>query len=658
MDEGKMGKPRLQARNRKSKGGMHMDLFHFPISFALISVGLAAAQNGSGGFRYLEYPDVRPGKVLKAIKTLDPATGRIEARVYEDGSELGASIAQLEQGQAAVRASRNGKLGEGLAAALPNLNPNDKVKVSIHLKHPPIYYPDKTRVSRDEARAASIAVAALPPTVNLGAFMRRYGFLNLATRGNNIAEGELTRIQIESLKNDADIGAVDIQSDDSPMSPELSTLAASAYNPSPVPSSSGAGVRAATFENGLTASFLSCIGVNPAAWDANITGDQYQIRHANAGFTCLVRMAPSASFYHRSTVTFDGTGDINYLINNGIQSASSAWGRGGKNPYRSTYSEFLVMDDFAYRYPYPVFINGTGNAGSAYEVNWQCYNALNVGNVRHTNNSTYELTDCTQTKNPPPTYGSCISGTGPDCAGDREMPYVVIPGTPYSGSEFSTTCLGGADALNCGTSWSAAIGNGLVADVISADSRMVSWPEKVRAAIILTAHNVDGGHWSTVTDGRDGSGAVSGADAVAFAQSYTSVSPGNSAVEKGMGTGSLYGSDFGAGNKRFNFYVPNPKPSGKHMRAVVTWDSNPIVGGSTNALSDLDLVVQKNGGVQSSTSWDGNVEVVDIAASDLSAGGSYYIDINPAINRIPTSGARTNFFYYAIAWGWVKDHAD
>jgi hypothetical protein len=169
---------------------------------------------------------------------------------------------------------------------------------------------------------------------------------------------------------------------------------------------------------------------------------------------------------------------------------------------------------------------------------------------------------------------------------------------------------------------------------------------------------VDGGNWTIGGDERDGTGTASGAAAVAFAQSHTSVSPDNSAVEKGMGTGSIYASDFSSGSKRFNYLVPNPKPSGKHLRAVLTWDSNPVVGGNTNALSDLDLVVQKNGGSQGSASWDSNIEVVDVSASDLTAGGSYYIDVSLFANRIPASGSRTNFFYYAIAWTWVKDHAD
>ncbi len=315
------------------------------------------------------------------------------------------------------------------------------------------------------------------------------------------------------------------------------------------------------------------------------------------------------------------------------------------------------MDDFAYRYPYPVYVTGSANAGYSYETNWQSYNAISVGNVRHTNGSTYELADCTQTKNPPPVYGSCISGSGANCAGDREMPYIVVPGIPSTGTDFASTCLEGSGTVACGTSWSAPVGNGIAADVISADSRLSGWPEKVRATMILTAQNVDGGDWASGTDGRDGSGVVSGSEAVSFAQNHTTVSVGNTAVEKGMMASSMYASDFSAGNKRFNYLVPNPKPSGMHLRAVLTWDSNPVVGGGTNALSDLDLIVQYNGSTRSSASWDNNVEVVDIAASEVTAGSSYYIDVSPYSNRIPASGSRTNYFYYSVAWTWVKDHA-
>jgi hypothetical protein len=310
------------------------------------------------------------------------------------------------------------------------------------------------------------------------------------------------------------------------------------------------------------------------------------------------------------------------------------------------------MDNMAYTYPYPVFVNPSGNSGYAYEVNWQCYNCLNVGNVRHTSNSYYEMADCTQTKNPPPRYGSCISGSGSNCAGDREMPHIVAPGIPSSGSDFATTCLEGSGTPVCGTSYSAPVANGMAANAIAADSRLISWPEKVRAALILTAQNVESGDWTTSSDERDGTGTVSGSEAVAFASGHTAVSPGNTACASGLGASSFYAADFSA-SKRFNFQVPNPKPSGKHLRVVLTWDSNPNVSNGTNDLSDLDLAVQYNGGTRYSSSWDSNVEVVDIAASELTAGSNYYIDISPYANRIPSG----SYFYYAIGWTWVRDHA-
>jgi hypothetical protein len=313
------------------------------------------------------------------------------------------------------------------------------------------------------------------------------------------------------------------------------------------------------------------------------------------------------------------------------------------------------MDQMAYTYPYPVFTNPSGNKGYGYEVNWQCYNAVSVGNVRHTNNSTYEMADCTQAKNPPPRYGSsCISGTGPNCAGDREMPPLVAPGFPYTGSAFDNGCTEGLGTLACGSSLSAPLVNGISASVIAADSRMLSWPEKVRATLILTAQNVESGDWTISGDGRDGTGVVSGAEALSFAKDHTSVSPNNAAVVSGMHGSSLYATDFGS-SKRFNFLVPNPKPAGKHLRVVLTWDSNPDVNAGTNALSDLDLIAQHNSGTSFSSSWESNVEVVDIPAANLTAGSSYYIDVNPYMSRIPSTG--TNYFYYVVAWTWVKDHA-
>jgi hypothetical protein len=627
------------------------------LGFILVVGSITWGDGIANAVRFLEFERALPDKVLKAEKVLNPATGQIEVKLVLDGNESGLDLVALENQELRIRRDQNGALGPKLAAIAGQMGSQQTVKVAIHLKYPPISYPDKTRHSQEELQASSIAAAGVQPVTNLATLGLRHGLLGMENRGIGIAIAMVNKAQLSALKSDPDIASVEIVLEEALLSPELTTLAPSAYNPGSVPSGSGSGVKSATFELGLTSGFLSCIGVTPVSWDANTTGENWNIRHANATFRSMVTSAPSASFYHRRTDYYSGSGDISYLVDNGIQTVSMSVARGLTTPFRSTHAEFLVMDDFAYRYPYPVFVNPAANAGYQYEVNWQGYNGISVGNVRHTNNSTYEMADCTQAKNPPPVYGSCISGSGADCAGDREMPHLLVPGIPNTGSDFASSCLEGGGTVNCGTSWSAAVGNGMASNVIAANSRMAGWPEKVRAALILTAENVDGGDWYANTDGRDGAGVISGSEAVSFAQNHTSVSAGGAAAEKGMTAGSLYAADFTASNKRFNYVVPNPKPSGKHLRVVLTWDSNPVVGGSSNALSDLDLIVQTNSGTSGAYSWDNNVEVVDVAAASLTAGSSYYIDVDPAINRIPASGSRTNYTYYAIAWTWVKDEA-
>lgn len=627
----------------------------------MVFYGLASSAMGQlipESSRFLEYPLTLPGGVTKAQKIHNEATGQVSF-VNSLGNAISvADLKERETSEANARQASNGKLSGRLASKVLSLGLLDQVKVAIYMRYPPISYPDKTQSSREEQQAASLAAANIAPVLGLGDLAIRHGLSLIGNRGEGIGICQASKLQLLALKLDPDIAVVEEENDEERLSPELSTLAASAYNPGSVPSGAGAGVHASTFEYGISSTFLSCIGVTPSSYDTYTTTDLSDIRHSEGTFRCLAAAAPSASFYHRNSQHYDATNDVNYLINNSIQTVSISISRGGTTPYHSNNSEFLVMDDFAYRSPYPVFITPTANAGYQNEVNWQGYNAISVGNVRHTNNSTYEFADCTQTKNPPPIYGSCISGSGANCAGDREMPYIVAPGIPSSGTDFATTCLEGATTQYCGTSWSAPIANGMAADIIAADSRLSGWPEKVRATMILTAQNVDGGYWNYSSDGRDGSGVVSGSEGVSFAQNHTSVSPGNTAVQKGMTAGSWYAADFSSGNKRFYIAAPNPLPSGKHLRAVLTWDSNPVVGGTTNALSDLDLIVQMNSGTTGSYSWDGNVEVVDVANSNLTGGNTYYLDVAPVFNRIPASGSRTNYFYYSVAWEWVIDHAN
>lgn len=549
-----------------------------------------------------------------------------------------------------------GNLFGKLRKTYQDMDQAKEIAVVLRIKPRMGTYLNKLTHTTEELEASGRALAQLGIVVTPEVLIARYGLIPTEGTEDNRISCRVNKYQLDALKNDTEIAEVSEFHQDGPASdPEFSTLATSAYGAG-VPGTAATGVAVATFEKGLTQSFLNCIGVSPASWDAHTGADSSEKRHSEATFKCLSIAAQGATFYHRRSVTYDGTNDQSFLVNNSIQTVSMSWARGGQTAYHSTYSEFLVMDDFAYRYPYPVFVNPTQNDGYGYEANWQCYNAINVGNVRHTNGSTFEMAECTQTKNPPPVYGSCISGSGSTCAGDRELPHVVAPGIPQTGTLFGTTCLTGSGTLACGTSYSAPILNGIAADVIHSDSRLVSWPEKVRAVILLTAQNVESGDWDISSDLRDGTGTVSGTEAISFASAHTSVSPGNTATEKGMGASSLAAGDFNGANKRFYFKCPNPKPAGKHFRAVLTWDSNPVVGGGVNALSDLDLIAQKNSGTAGSYRYDSNVEVVDIAAADLTAGSTYYLDISPCTNRIPNNSS-TSYFYYAIAWEFVADHA-
>lgn len=358
--------------------------------------------------------------------------------------------------------------------------------------------------------------------------------------------------------------------------------------------------------------------------------------------------APGASLWHHRADQFYT--DAGYIINNNIKTLSLS--KEGNNDL-VTSDDMRGMDDLVYQSPYPVFCNPAGNNGYNLTSEWLCYNAINVGNVRHTSQTHWELAGCTQTTNPTHIYGS---------VNDRELPMLVAPGLSSDLNYWEVESCTGSTA-ECGTSWSAPIVNGLSADVRAADWRMAIWPEKVRTALLVTAQNVDGGYWDAGIDGRDGAGVVCGTTAVAFAQGHTSVYPNGTAVVDGLGASSIYASDFNDPNPiTYKIQIPGAKPSGKHLRVVLTWDSNPTPPGAAtreNPLSDLDLVVTNGVGNNSmgSYSWNSNVEMVDIPNTMFTAGSVVDARILKGINRIP-AGSRTNYFFYAIGWTWVKDHAD
>lgn len=653
-----------------------------PIGLAmLLPVSTVLAQPSDSPVSLRIFPNALPGKQIRIWKHWDAKAGTYRLASNSDIIRTASDLTGLETAEWKLRKQKWGATSEALQSRLERMEDSESVDVTISMKYPEgVVYMDKTRFPVEVLREQSMQIAALAPSNDVQAFLASRGIINKGQVSKESAIATLTKSELKRLMFENEISSIDPYFPGKPTGTpaQFSTLASSAYNHSAtaVPSTAGAGVNAGTLEQGIYPDFLTCIGIDPSLW--------YRIDHSQGSehgvwsFQCLHNSAPGANLWHRNVtdveIKYDATGNESWIINNGIQTMSMSVARQGS----ASQPEFIFMDDFAYRWPYPVFCNPTGNDGFGTVSNFQCYNAISVGNVRHTGQTTFELTgtsfpgacgapagECTQTKNPPPVNGYCISGSGADCPGDREMPYLVAPG--HSPTNQIDNCLLFNDGcqLNywtpleeCGTSWSAPIVNGIAADVIAADSRMSNWPEKVRAALMVTAQNVVDNEWSSGIDGKDGAGVVYGSAAVAFAQNHAVVSPNGTPVRDGIGTGVISAGDFAAPNNPivYKIAIPSSKPYGQHLRVVLTWDSNPVIGGALNALSDLDLSVVSGSTGNSSTSYDGNVEVVDIPSTMFSGGSTIDARISKWANRIP-SGSRENFFYYAIAWTWVGDHA-
>ena len=489
--------------------------------------------------------------------------------------------------------------------------------------------------------------------------------------------------------------------------PCLSSYANSAYNPaSAMPADAkGQGVRAATWEIGLREQFITCFNQNdPRVITCNrVLGNTTaeNATHSEECFKNLADAAPYAELYHHGCrIDAFPSPPIYYhdseIVAWGIQTISQSLVSGNCTDTGSNDNDAWTLgmkrtDLLAYRWPYAVLFFGTGNDGFCHKPYWRCYNVITVGNVQHADENHFILSDsanhcswrnASQAANPRPRYlhwGAELTNVF-DCScydpsrhrGDREMPVIVAPGiSPMGAGSFTADpCITFVrdSVIACagpGTSSSCAIANGIAACVISADPRMrtVMAPEVVRLVLLATAHNVDDKEWTDYFywvnrwDGRDGAGVISGTDAVWFARNHQTVAENDAAVVHGISTNYLTSADSGS-QKYFNIQVPDPMPSGKHLRVAVTWSSSPCENENINELSDRDLFMPANTTWYSCFSWDDNVEMIDVPHSDLTAGSPYYVVLDIGAMRIPACAHPADTIYYAIGWTWPKDHAE
>lgn len=609
-------------------------------------------------FRSFSFPNSQPGKTYSVKKLLDPKTGRfrIESVTGEINSYQELDDMAMRE-QEALR-KKYGNLRGKLREKFDVMSADERVSAAIYARIPLVKYPNKLEHDIDELKAqarASLQIKSLKTPEDVS---RKYGLRIEQRHSDNFFVTLLSKENLRQMMFDDDIIAIEEFIEPKPLAvvnPDYTTLAFSAYNPPPLPTDSlGQGVHAATFERGIWQSHFNCLGnLDAGKVEINNSADE----HSQMVFRFLWNSAPEATFYHHQSIYYDTTDSQNFLVNNAIETVSISYTRATD----LNYPEFLTMDEFAYRFPFPTFVNPTANAGYQYEVNWQPYNAISVGNVQHQEERHYALNGATQTRNPDPVYGSCIDGqTSPPCAGDWELPHIVAPGitpstTGYPLVDNKCSLLGGVWS---GTSFSAPTLNGTVADVISANSDMKYSPESIRVALLLTAHNVDGGYGNAGVDGRDGAGVVSAFDAVQFAKHHTQVYPDRVVpVEHGLAFGALGQSDNGR-LIALRVKVPDVKPVGKHLRIVLTWDSIPDRDRYVNSLSNLDLLFSSNGSTYNhiSAREDSNVEIIDVPSNELAAGRTYPLIVSVTQARVPAI-AVADFFYWAGGWTWVQDHA-
>lgn len=600
-------------------------------------------------------------KPIRVRKAVDPRTGACRIESDQPGIRSYADLARVEQAELRARRRVHGRLSTGLIALLNQPPRGVRVPVRIFLRRPVVKHPSRFHATAAELRAHSQSLLSSEPVVSPLAFAERNDLEHVRMSQGSVLDAYLRPETIRALAFDPDVAAVEPGLSVHPAGDGvvlLEDLARSALNPYAHP--------ADKLGNQVIAGMLEATGSD----------------HANQVAECIASAAPLAYVARHPSAYYDSAGAEAWLVDWEVQTVSVSLSR---DPgLVSVHShEFMVMDDFAYRWPCPFFASVAGNSGYQAEVMWQSYGALCVGSVKHWEHAAYVFDTFTNTRNPEPEHGACPPDDSA-CAGDRELPEILAPGShPLDPPGTGPTHLWTMDTLPLycsvqddpdssyicgwyydqiwqghGTSYSAPIVNGIGARLISSRRDLFQLrPDAVKMALLLTAHNVEGNYWSSGEDQRDGAGVVSAHDAIEYASSLTDLSGQDSvpAVERGFFTAQA---DSSMQDRFFRVRIPTALPPNRHLRVALVWTSIPDFEAMRNTLSDLDIgAFVSDDGTFGSYSLDASVEMFDVPAAQLTPGSDYTFTLFARDIRIPPSGC-TDFFYYTLGWTWVRDHAD
>lgn len=628
------------------------------VLLALTVTAVASPQQAAA--RVMALPLSRPGETLVVRKLVDRPAGLCEL-VSDDGSirGYGDMHAALDRERGMLR-RRFGCMDVALQRRYLHMAEHETTDVFVYPRVDAVRYPSRFTATPAQMATYAQGLGDLGRRARAGAIAARHGIPFGCIGPDGGIQCRVDCAGLRRLAFDPDVASVSCRSEPMPLALVMpfSHLAEAALNPGAHPADpAGDGVRIGIVES--------------------------EGEHRDQVTMCAINAAPNASLFLKDARYYFTMGTDTWLGNNLIEVASLSLTR-DPSEVDADNVEFMLMDDYAYRWPCPLFTTPAGNAGTGAEVQWQSYSAVSVGSVRHWQEQAYVFDNFTSTRNPEPRMSACIGAVTSGCPGDRELPELLAPGShPYEEPETDnpacrwqnpavTFFCGDPDAqqqcgavpgatwpAHKGTSYSAPTANGAAARVISANPTLLAHkPDATKMVLLLTAHNVDAGYWDPAVDGRDGAGVVSVHDAVEYAVHCTDltgqITP--AAAESGFYTAQA---DSGMSDRAFSVLVPDTTAPARHLRIALVWTTNPDFTRSENVLSDLDIggLTDDRDSVYGSYSLEASVEMFDVPREHLTPGRPYDFTVYARDIRIPDS-SRTDFFYYTVGWTWVRDHAD